>query len=108
MITRNVYWRKSKRHHWNCIAMCDSKKEFIRQVYHAQKDAPDWIIGWIREEHTGMYPANKRTNYPMKIAPNITDSLVASAMESFINNGFTPINPLIMGKFVELELLEKD
>jgi hypothetical protein len=88
--------------------MCHDKREFIRQIYHAQNDAPDWQVGWIRENHTGMYPANKKANFPMKIAPKIVDKDIANALENFINLGFTPINPPIMGKFVELELLEKD
>ena len=108
MQTRNIYWRKSKRHHWNCIAQCrDSNREFIRQLHMAQVDAPEWEIGWTTEDHMGLYPDNKKANYPMKLAPNITDKAIVRALESFINSGFTPINPPIMGVFVELELLGK-
>ena len=108
MKTRNVYWRKTKRHHWDCIAQCqESGKEFIRQIYMAQVDAPEWEIGWTIEDHMGLYPDRKKANYPMTIAPNITDEETARALISFVTNGFTSINPPIMGKIVDLGLLER-
>jgi hypothetical protein len=109
MKTKNVYWRKTKRHHWNCIAQChDNQGEFIRQIYMAQVDAPEWQVGWTTEDHMGLYPDNKKANYPMTIAPNITDNDTARALESFAKNGFASINPLIMGKIVDLGLLDKE
>ena len=108
MKTKNIYWRKTKRHHWNCIAKChDSNQEFIRQVYLAQITAPGWEVGWCIEEDLGTYPDNKDTKYPMTIAPDITDNETARALESFVKNGFTSINPPIMGKMVDLGLLDK-
>ena len=71
----------------------------------AQIDAPKWEVGWTTEDHMGLYPDNKKANFSMNIAPNITDKTIIRALECFINNGFTPINPPILGKFVELQLL---
>ena len=109
MNTRNIYWRKTSRHHWNCIAQChDSPGEFIRQIYMAQIDAPSWQVGWTTEEHMGLYPDNKKSNYPMTIAPNITDNTIIGALNRFIRTGFTSISPPIMGAMVELGLLERE
>ena len=106
MITRNIYWRQSRRHHWVCIAQChENLTEFIRQIYMAQVDMPGWQIGWTTEKHVGLYPDNKKADYPMTVAPDITDNTTIGALNRFIRTGFTSINPPIMGAMVELELL---
>ena len=94
MISRNVYWRKTQRHHWDCIAQChENKFEFIRQIYMAQVDNPSWQVGWTTEVHMGLYPDNKTANYPMIVAPDITNNVTIKALKQFVRSGFTGVNP---------------
>lgn len=103
MYSRNVYWRKSKRHKWDCIACTRlDYRELVRQIYLAQKDAPDWQVGWCTEVDDSTYPESKPRNHEMVIPPNITDENTKKAIERLFETGTLPMDVKVLPKIETL------
>jgi hypothetical protein len=113
-ISTNIYARESKRHNWWLVATCHKdKKEFIRQLWLAQKDySPKYQLGFCKELYDYSLSVdkncpNKSPKYTMTIAPTLTQQEVEKIWR-FITTGMISINPPLMGLLFELGLLDKE
>jgi len=104
-----VLVRKSNRHKWLNAGAARDKKNWVRIVYLAQRDYKGYQTAYIEvNDNTNQYdifrlPQNAEVNPLPDIIGNPS---FVKALENFYTTGAMPITPPIIGKMVQLGILQ--